>query len=116
MHTIENQVVFHTGWPDDDWVKGFHVVIKPHVNLDFDSVKEAMVASTLEEVDPNLTRFYFPDHWLGFTSEATYIYAGRDDDLHCGKQNSPMYEMARSSLDARVGFLLRSLGIELETA
>lgn len=110
MYTVETAEVFHQGWPDPDWVRGFVVVIKPLVHLRPDIVYDTLTSSEIEDMDSSLTRITFEDNYVRLNDESTNIYAGTDT-LHYGKPGSRMHDRARMSLDTRIGFLLRVAGI-----
>ena len=106
MYTREISEIFHIGWPDPDWIKGFSVAITPYVKIDPLKIQEVMTTEEISGIEPLLARNNFDSTHLTRIGDASRLTVVRGDRFHCGMLNSPMHGYALASLNFRLDTLL----------
>lgn len=106
MYTREISEIFHVGWPDPEWIRGFSVAIKPVVELDPEVVQQIMTTEDLPGIERHLRRNNFDDTHLHQLTDRTELIVVRGDTAHCGMPTSRMHQLALDSLNLRLNVLL----------
>ncbi len=105
MYTKEISEIFHVGWPDPDWIKGFSVVIRPLVKIDSASVQDVMTTEDIPDAERVIARNNFDIALLYQDPEQSRLLVVRGTS-HCGMPGSRMHENALESLNFRLDMLL----------
>lgn len=111
MADIEVVAVFHEGWSDPEWVKGFLAIVEPRIWIDPSKVAVVMADPELQDAEPLAEPFTFEETLVAQSNGVTIVYGGNEKQ-HYGMLGSSMNKIARESFETRLGFLLRSEGIE----
>lgn len=104
MYTREITEIFHVGWPDPDWIKGFSVVIRPLLEIDLATVNDVMTAEDIPDVERVIACNNFDSAQLNQESEQSRLLVVRATS-HCGTPGSRMHENALNSLNFRLDML-----------
>lgn len=112
MHSIEVDHEFHEGWPNPDSVRGFTAKVCPAVEVDISRLREAFSLEEITGLEPALTRATFEAVSLTQVDSNLTIVFGGSSRFWYGMPGGSMYESARRSFDARLGFVLEEQGID----
>lgn len=105
MYTREITEIFHVGWPDPDWIKGFSVVIKPLIEIDKVTAQDIMTTEDIPDAERVIARNNFDSTQLIQETDQSRLLVVRGTS-HCGMPGSRMHENALESLNFRLDMLL----------